>query len=96
MSATTVRLLEAASDILGGHAALARELRIGETLLARFMDDSRELPDTLLLRAVDIILADRQSRLPANPRTGTLSPGAEFPENVARGGDGAASGGGAG
>ena len=34
-----------------------------EALLARYLDDSRELPDRLLLRAVDIILTDRQSRL---------------------------------
>ena len=96
MSATTVRLLEAASEIVGGNEALARELEIGPALLARFMDDARQLPDGLLLRAVDIILADRQSRLPPAARTGTLSPGDEFPQNPARGGDGAATDGGAG
>ena len=62
MSATTVRLLQAASAIVGGDEALARRLGIGERMLAKFMDDSRELPDPLLLRTVDIILADRQSR----------------------------------
>ena len=96
MSATTVRLLEAASEIVGGNGALARELRIGETLLARFMDDSRELPDLLLLRAVDIILADRQSRLPPGSRTGILPQAPETSQNRADGGGGAATGGGAG
>ena len=61
---TTVKLLRAASEILGGDRALARHLGIGEVLLSRFMADLRELPDPLLLRAVDIILADRQARPP--------------------------------
>ena len=95
MSTTTVQLLQAASEIVGGQRALARELGVGEALLGKFMDDSRELPDTLLLRAVDIILADRQSQA-AGPRTGILSPGAELPENCVRGSDGAATSGGAG
>jgi hypothetical protein len=96
MSATTVQLLQAASEVVGGEAALARELGIGQTLLARFMEDIRELPDGLLLRAVDIILADRQSRLAPRPRTGVLPPGAEISENLPRGGDGTATDGGAG
>jgi hypothetical protein len=60
VSASTVKLLRAASEIAGGDKALAERLGIGETLLAKFMDDSVELPDRLLLRAVDIILADRE------------------------------------
>ena len=64
MSATTVKLLRAACEIVGGNQALAQRLGINETVLAIFMADSRELPDTVLLRAVDVILADRQSRLP--------------------------------
>jgi DNA-binding transcriptional regulator YdaS (Cro superfamily) len=65
VSATSVNLLVAAAEIVGGNRALARRLGIGETLLAQFMNDSRQLPDLLLLRAVDIILSDRQARLPA-------------------------------
>ena len=64
MSATTVRLLKAASEIAGGNRALADRLGISEALLSKFMADSRQLPDPLLLRAVDIILADRQTQLP--------------------------------
>ena len=68
MSATTVRLLHAASEIAGGRTALAERLGIGETLLLKFLNDDIELPDPLLLRAVDIILEDRQSRFsPAGP-----------------------------
>ncbi len=67
MSATSVNLLVAASEIVGGNRALARRLGIGETLLLQFMNDTRQLPDPLLLRAVDIILADRQTRIPEVP-----------------------------
>ena len=53
---------------MGGLQSMARELGISEALLARFLQDSRPLPDRLLLRAVDLILADRQSRpLPTPP-----------------------------
>jgi hypothetical protein len=41
----------------------------GEKLLSIFLDDRRALPDALLLRAVDIILADRHSRLGSPPRS---------------------------
>lgn len=67
MSATTVKLLQAAAEIAGGNKALAERLLIGEALLARFMDDSRPLPDALLLRAVDLILEDRASRIVLPP-----------------------------
>ena len=63
MSATSVKILQAASEIVGGDEALAERLGIGERVLAVFMEDRRRLPDTLLLRVVDIILEDRQSRL---------------------------------
>jgi hypothetical protein len=63
MSATTVRLLKAAAEIVGGDRALANRLGIDKALLSRFMADSRDLPDPLVLRTVDIILADRQHRL---------------------------------
>jgi len=72
MSATTVQLLRAASEIAGSKKALAERLGISEGLLAKFMNDSFELPDPLLLRAVDVILADRQSgfsRLPEADET---------------------------
>ena len=74
MSATTVKVLQAAAEIAGSTAALARRLGVGEELLAAYLADRRRLPDLLLLRAVDIILADRQSQLYAvNPRTSQSS-----------------------
>jgi hypothetical protein len=67
-------LLRAASEILGGHKALAQRLGIRPTLLYQFMADVHELPDSLLLQAVDIILADRQSRLALAGQPATPSP----------------------
>jgi hypothetical protein len=61
MSATTVKLLQTAAEIAGSTAALAKRLGIGEAVLLVYLADRRRLPDALLLRAVDIILADRQS-----------------------------------
>ena len=74
MSATTVKLLQAAADIAGGTKALAEQLGIGEALLAKYMADVRPTPDPLLLRAVDIILGERQSRLLREPRAPAQNP----------------------
>ena len=80
MSATTVKLLQAASEIVGGNKALARSLGISETLLHKFLADSHQLPDPLLLGAVDIILADRQFRLPL-----THQPAGQAPQDSIHG-----------
>lgn len=71
-----MKLLQAASEIVGGDEALANRLGISERLLFRFMADRRELPDHLLLRAADIVLADRQSRPPLTRELG-LQPSQE-------------------
>jgi hypothetical protein len=60
MSATSVRLLQAAAEIAGGNQALAKRLGLTEFLLSAYMADRHPLPDPLLLRAVDVILEDRQ------------------------------------
>jgi DNA-binding transcriptional regulator YdaS (Cro superfamily) len=65
-------LLRAASEIAGGDDALARHLGISHTLLARFISDSTELPDVLLLRAVDIVLGNRSAQF---ARQVTICPG---------------------
>jgi hypothetical protein len=103
VSATTVQLLQAAAEIVGGNGALAARLGIGEALLGRFMTGGRELPDALLLKAVDIILADRQTRSPARGkpdgqagRPAGLSPAPEIPENGAGGNSATAESGGGG
>jgi hypothetical protein len=74
VSATSAGLLRAASEMIGGVKALAQRLAIDEALLEKYLADERELPDSLLLRAVDIV-EDRHSRLaiPARPG-GVLNP----------------------
>ena len=74
VSATSVRLLRAASDRVGGVRALADRLGITVTLLSRFLADTRELPDLLLLRAVDIILAEGESQPPSACDTAAQAP----------------------
>ena len=66
MSEATVRLLQAAAEILGGEAALAKHLNIGELLMRAYMEERRPLPDFLLLRAVDVVL-ESINRPPAKP-----------------------------
>ena len=65
MSATSRQLLHAAAEILGGKSLLAGRLGVEPDLLDSYMSGSRSLPDALLLRAVDVILADRQHRIGA-------------------------------
>jgi hypothetical protein len=75
VSSTAVRLLQAAAEIVGGERELAARLGIREVLLARYLFDARRVPDPLLLRAVDIVLAHRQPQpVPAQPapRVGDL------------------------
>lgn len=67
MSATSVKLLQAAAEIVGSNSALAGRLGVDERLLASYLADRRELPDALLLCAVDIVLADRRASLPQVP-----------------------------
>jgi DNA-binding transcriptional regulator YdaS (Cro superfamily) len=69
LSGSTASLLVVAAEIAGGRKALAERLGISYTLLSRYMDESRALPDLLLLKAVDIILEDRrQPQLDATSR----------------------------
>ncbi|MBV9191355.1 MAG: hypothetical protein JOZ85_12780 [Betaproteobacteria bacterium] len=57
MSHATVKLLRAAAEILGSEEALAQHLSIGPVLLRAYLEERRPLPDYLLLRAVDVVLA---------------------------------------
>jgi transcriptional regulator with XRE-family HTH domain len=57
--ALSIRLLRAAEQITRGKKELAERLGIGEALLARFLTGFAPLPDPLLLRTVDIVLAHR-------------------------------------
>jgi hypothetical protein len=74
MTSNTVRLLQAAADVVGGEKALARELGISEKLLSRFMTDFISLPDPLFLRAVDIVLDRQQSELGLRVMSASPSP----------------------
>jgi hypothetical protein len=47
---------------------LSQRLGVSHSLLMKFMADLVELPDPLLLRAVDIILADRRAEPPLEPQ----------------------------
>ena len=64
MSAATIRILQAAADISGGVDPLAERLAISAPMLRKYMSGAFPLPDPLLLLAVDIVLADRESRMP--------------------------------
>lgn len=70
MSATTVKLLRAAAEIVGGEDALAERLGVGKTLFEKFARGLVALPDVLLLRALDIILAERLSPIRVTKGTG--------------------------
>jgi hypothetical protein len=50
------RVLERAAARLGGAAALAAKLGIGERVLSRYLEGRELVPDALFLRAVDIVL----------------------------------------
>ena len=75
MSAT-LRLLQAASQIAGGDHALAQYLGIREMVLAKLMENPSVFPDDLLLRAIDLVLADRE----ALPVTDTIEKAARPPK----------------
>lgn len=74
---TSVHLLKVAADIAGGVRELAERLEISERLLERFMEGVRPLPDFLVLRAVDVVLEDRQSRTPSSSTRGQAALGNE-------------------
>jgi hypothetical protein len=80
VSATSVKLLQTAAEIVGGNDELAKRLGISERALAIFLADRRAIPDALLLRAVDIILEDRP------PFSSSARPAAGLPSKSIRDG----------
>lgn len=60
--ASAVRLLRAASEIVGGDKALAERLGIAESRLSRLMSGRDELSDPVLLGVVDIVMANHDSQ----------------------------------
>lgn len=67
MSATTVRLLQAASEIVGGNGRLCKHLGVTPMLLAAYLTDRRPLPDAILLQAMDIVLTRMNAGGPQAP-----------------------------
>ena len=66
MHARAVKLLRAASELVGGDEVLARRLGVDGALLRRLLSGQYELPERVLLGTVDIILARHESpRSPA-------------------------------
>ena len=63
-SESQVKLLKAASDVLGGDDVLARELDIRKTLLASLMSGRHRMPPQLLVQVIDIILKERENTRP--------------------------------
>ncbi len=68
MSEATVRLLQAAADVLGGPRRLADRLEIRESLLEAYIGDRLAIPDALLLKTVDILLSATPAPRPSQPR----------------------------
>jgi hypothetical protein len=73
MNSTAVKLLQAAAELVEDEKQLIAPLSIAQSLLGKLLADLNHLPDSLLLRAVDIMLVHRQSRIPlAATRTSSL------------------------
>jgi hypothetical protein len=70
MNQATVRLLQAAAEIVGGEETLARALNVSDVLMRAYLEERRPLPDFLLLRLVDIVLGHTA----AAPRLGGRLP----------------------
>ena len=69
--ASATKLLQAASELLGGDTLLAQELGITPSLLARFLSGSIEVPANVFLQAVDIV----DDRTPVFPPAGPSGSG---------------------
>jgi len=65
---TKVALLEAACQAAGGAPALAARLGISEAMLRKWMSGTLSMPDPLFLRAVDVLLEERERRFDWPPR----------------------------
>jgi hypothetical protein len=61
MNERAVKLLRAASELVGGDKVLAQRLGISEALLDRLMSGQYELPERVLFGTVGIILANQES-----------------------------------
>lgn len=65
---TGLRLLQAACELVGGEDQLAKRLNMSRLLLKKYMAGRGKLPESLLLRTVDLLLEEREARFPHVPR----------------------------
>jgi hypothetical protein len=80
---TSVQLLEAARQLLGGEDRLAEQLKMSRLLLRWYMAGRDEMPSHLVLKVVDLLLEARESQSPlhehaARPASGNAD-GADVP-----------------
>lgn len=59
---TKAALLRAACEAMGGVSALAARLEISEAMLRKYASGAFEMADPLFLRAVDVLLEERERR----------------------------------
>jgi hypothetical protein len=77
MSSTPARLLRAACQVAGGTTGLSERLGVSETMLERFMSGTFPVPDRVLLAAVDLMLQERETRLPGASAGAGATPGCD-------------------
>ena len=58
------QILARAAVLIGGAEALASRLDIGAPVLKRYLERDEEIPSSVLLRAIDIILEDLRQQPP--------------------------------
>ena len=74
MNEKSAKLLQAASEMVGGDQALAQRLGIDQSLLSRLMAGEQAMPEQVLLRTVDIIMEHHEVQQAARPRAVQASP----------------------
>jgi len=63
VSATKLRLLRTAIEVVGGPDLLAERVGVTPSMVDKLLLEPRLISDAVLLRAIDIVLDDRESRV---------------------------------
>ena len=58
---TKLRLLRTAIEVVGGREKLAERLEVPISMIDTIVLEPKLIPDTILLRAIDIVLDDREA-----------------------------------
>lgn len=69
MLAFQARMLKRAAEICGGYTVLAEQLGVSEFKVRSWLEAKRPLPDTIFLKAADIVLEDDVARAAQDRRT---------------------------